>query len=42
MYSKDDIHLLPTLKKYTLHLDTKRQQDFFIANPELKGLFDGV
>ena len=42
MYSKDDSHLLPNLKKYTLHLDMKRRQDFFIANPELKGLFDGV
>ena len=42
MYSKDDIHLLPNLKKYTLHFDMKRRQDFFIANPELKGLFDGV
>ncbi len=42
MYSKDDSHLLSSLKKYTLYLDMKRQQNFFIANPELKGLFDGI
>ena len=42
MYSKDDSHLLEQLKTYTLHFDAVRQQDFFVANPELVGLFDGV
>jgi len=42
MYSKDDTHLLPKLKDYTLHFDKKRNQNFFIVNPELKGLFDGI
>jgi len=42
MYSKDDTYLMPELKQYTLHFDSKRKQDFFIANPELIGLFDGV
>jgi len=42
MYSKDDTYLMPDLKQYTLHFDAKRKQDFFIANPELIGLFDGI
>jgi MoaA/NifB/PqqE/SkfB family radical SAM enzyme len=42
MYSKDDTYLMPELKQYTLHFDNKRKQDFFIANPELIGLFDGI
>jgi hypothetical protein len=42
MYSKDDTYLMPELKQYTLHFDSKRKQDFFIANPELIGLFDGI
>jgi hypothetical protein len=33
---------MPDLKQYTLHFDNKRKQDFFIANPELIGLFDGI
>jgi len=42
MYSKDDTYLIPKLKEYTQHFDAKRKQDFFIANPELIGLFDGI
>jgi len=42
MYSKDDSHLLKDLKFYTEHLDKKRNQNFLIANPEFKGLFDGI
>jgi len=42
MYSKDDTYLMPKLKEYTQHFDAKRKQDFFIANPELIGLFDGI
>lgn len=42
MYSKDDSHLLKELKFYTLFLDSKRNQNFLLANPEFKGLFDGV
>jgi hypothetical protein len=42
MYSKDDTYLMPELKQYTLHFDSKRKQDFFIANSELIGLFDGI
>lgn len=39
MFSKDDSRHLPELKKYTLHFDKKRKQNFFQVNPELKGLF---
>jgi organic radical activating enzyme len=40
MYNVDDSHKLPELKRYTQSLDKMRQQDFFKANPEFKGLFD--
>ncbi len=42
MFSKDDSKYLKELKDYTLHFDRKRGQDFFEANPELKGIFDEV
>ena len=42
MYSKDDSHLLPELKFYNEFLDNKRKQNFYIANPELEGIFDGL
>ena len=40
MYSTDDTHLLPELRRYTQALDQQRSQSFFAANPELIGLFD--
>lgn len=42
MYSKDDSHLLKDLKYYNEFLDNKRNQNFFVANPEFEGLFDGI
>lgn len=40
MYSQDDTHLMPEFKRYTLSLDRQRNQNFYLANPELLGLFD--
>jgi hypothetical protein len=42
MYSKDDSYLLKDLKYYNEFLDNKRNQNFFVANPEFEGLFDGI
>lgn len=42
MYSKDDSNMLPHLKQYNEFLDKKRKQNFFKANPELIGMFDGL
>ena len=42
MMSFDHSAHLKELKDYTLHFDQKRCQNFFKANPELKGLFDNV
>jgi len=42
MYSKDDSYLLKDLKYYNEFLDNKRNQNFFVANREFEGLFDGI
>lgn len=42
MLSKDDSQYLPELKRYTLHFDKKRGQNFFEVNPELTGIFGKV
>ena len=42
MMSRDDSDRLPELKRYTLHFDKKRGQDFFRVNSEFRGLFDGI
>jgi len=42
MYSADHSTLLRKLKDYTVHYDTKRNQNFFRVNKLLEGLFDDV
>ena len=42
MMSRDDSARLAELKRYTLHFDKKRGQDFFKVNPEFRGLFDDL